>query len=297
MSALFAILSSLIRVHTISHSQQSDQGLYCLPFSAFWSGSNLFAIHSNLFTDYTVCHSQQFNQGLCYLPFSIWSESTPYVILSILIKVNTVILSSLVKVKVHCHSHEKFDQGLRCLPFSAVWSGSALFAILSLIRVYTTCHSQQFDQGQGPQSFSGTVWSRSTLFAILCSLISLYTVCHSQETDQSLHYLPFAEVWSRTTLFAILSHLIRVCTIWHSQQSDQGLHYLQFVLIKKISNDQELIQSDPTSAVILRLHCLPFSAVWSGSIVFAILSSLIRLYTVCHSQQSDKGLHNFPFPV
>ena len=68
------------------------------------------------------------------------------------------------------------------------------------------------------------------------------------------------------------------------------------------------------------LHCFPFYALWSGSTLFVILSSLIRVctfchsqsgqglrtlafvlcciikvYTVCHSQQSDQGLHYLPF--
>ena len=243
VSTLSAILSSLIRVHTISHSQQSDQGLHCLPFSAFWSGSTLFAIHSSLNTDYTVCHSQQSNQGLRYLPFSVWSGPTPFAILSILIKVCTVILSSLINVKVHWHSQEKFDQGLHCLPFSAVWSGSIVFAILSsVIRLYTVCHSQQ--SYQGLHYFPFSVWSCSTLFAILSSLIRVYTFCHSK-SDQGLH---------------CHSHsLIKVYTTWHSRQSDhiQSLH----------CHSQE--QPD------LGLHYMPFSAVWSGSTLFAILSILI----------------------
>ena len=153
LSTLSAILSSLIRVHTISHSQQSDQGLHCLPFSVFWSGYTLFAIHSSLNTDYTVCHSQQSNQGLRYLPFWVWSGSIPFAILSILIKVCTVILSSLINVKVHWHSQEKFNQGLQCLPHYF--------------------HSQQPDQGLHYLLFSA-VWAGSTLYAILSILISLH---------------------------------------------------------------------------------------------------------------------------
>ena len=156
------------------------------------------------------------------------------------------------------------------LSFSAVWSGSRSTVILrnSLIRVYTVCHPQQSDQGlhclsfsavwsrsrsRSTLSFSETVWSGSTLFAIDSSLIRVYTVCHSQLSDQRLHCLPFSAVWSGSALFAILSSLIRVYTICLSQQSDQGL------------------------------HCLPFSAVWSVSTLFAILRSLIRIYTVCQT--------------
>ena len=149
----------------------------------------------------------------------------------------------------------------------------------SLIRVYTFYHTQQSDQGLHCLPFSTAVWSGSTLFAILC-----------MHYYQGIHCLPFSAVWSGSTLFAILSSLVRDYTIWHSQQSDQGqgphchsqelsgqgLHYLSF------------------SKVWLHLHCLPFSAVWTSTL-FAILDSPIRVYTVCHSQQSDQGLHYLPF--
>ena len=134
------------------------------------------------------------------------------------------------------HSQQS-DQGLHYLLFSAVWSGSTPFAILSLIRVYTICHSQS-DQ--------------------------CLTVCHSQQSDPGVHHLPFSTVLSRSrstlsfsgtvclgsTLDAVLSSLIRV----------NNLHYLLF------------------------------SALWSGSTLFAI-PSLIRIYTICQSQQSDHCLH------
>ena len=139
------------------------------------------------------------------------------------------ILSSLIKDYTTSHSQQS-DQGLHYLPFSAVWSMSRCILL-----------------------FSGTVWSRSTLFTILSNLISLYTICFSQ-SDQRLHYLPFSAVWSGSTLFAILS-----------KQYYHGL------------------------------HCLTISAVWSGPTQFAILSSLIRVYTICLSQQSDQGIHCLPF--
>ena len=139
---------------------------------------------------YTICHSQQSKVGLHCLPFSVWAGSTPFTIFSILIILCTVILSSL-------------------------------------IRVYIIFHSQQSYQGQGPLLFSGTVWSGSTLFAIHI-LIRVYNICHSQY-DQGLHHLRFLAVWSRSTLFAILSRLIKVKVHYHSQeQSDQGLQCLPF---------------------------------------------------------------------
>ena len=146
-------LSSLIWVYTICHSQQFDQAL------------KLFAFLSSLIMVYTICLSQQSDQGIHYLPFSVWSGSTLVAIRSSRIRVYTfshshsdqgpllAILSNLIRVCTICYSQQS-DQGLHCLPFSAVWSGSTLFAILSsLIKVkdYTV--------------FLGTVWSRSLLFA------------------------------------------------------------------------------------------------------------------------------------
>ena len=325
---MFAILNSLIKVYTTCHSQQSDQGqgLHChskeqsdqglhyMPVSAFWSGSSLFAIH-NLIRVFTICLSQ-YDQGQHHLPFSaIWSSST--LSFSAVWSVSTVFLSRLITVKVHCHSrsrstlfaifssqirvytichsqqsdqclhylqffissiikvytvwHSQSDQRLNYLPFSAVWLGSTLYAIISkqyyqglhcfvmlsnLNRVYTTCRSQQSDQGQRLH-------------------------CHSQEqSDQGLHYLPFSAVWSWSTLFDILhSSLIRIYTVCHSQQSDHGLHYWPFSAVWSRSRST-----------------LSFSrTVWSGSTQFPILSSLMKVYTVCHSQQSDQGLHYLPF--
>ena len=175
-------------------------------------------------------------------------------------------------------------KGYTVLSFSAIWTGSTLLAILSslikvkvytvilrnsLIRVYTICHSQQSDRGLCCLPFSTAVWLGSTLFAILSSLIRIYTFSNSQQSDQGQGLHSFSGTfWSGSTLFAILISLIMVYTICHSQQSDQGqgLH-CQFHK-----------QSDHV------LHYLPFSAAWSRSTLFAILSSLIKVYTVSHSQ-------------
>ena len=311
-STVFAILSSLVRDYTICHSQQSDQGqgphchsqeqsgqgLQYLSVSKVWSGSTLFATEflSSLINVYTVCHSQQSDRGLHFLPFSVWSGSTVFPF-SAVWSGSTLfpVLSKYYYKAIHCLPFLAVWLGRHYLPFSAVWSrsrsslwfagtvtsGSTLFAILnSLIRVYTVCLSpQQSDQGLLCLPF------------FLRIIIKVYTVCHSQQSDQGLHYLPFSAVWSGTTLFDILSSLIkvkvhtvilrnclvRVYSICHSQKSD------------------------------LNLHCLPFSAVWTTStlfailgspirsILFAILSSLIRVCTICHSQQSDQGLHYLPF--
>ena len=314
-STLFAILS-LKRVYTIC--QQSEQCLHYLQFSAVWLGSTLFPILCSLIRFHTICHSQKSDQGQG--PLSSWetvlSGSTLFAILSnwswwtlfpILSKQYyhdlhclPFFLSSFIKIYTVCH-FQLSDQCLHYQLFSAVWSGSTLFPILSrLIKVYIICHSEQSVQGLHYLPFSAFL-SRSTLFAILSNLISVYTICHSQPSDR--HVLPFS-VWSGSTLSAILS-LKRVKTKCHSQQSNQGLHYLPFSLssiirVYTVSHSQLSDQG---------LHYLLFSAVWSGSTLFAILSTLIRVftisifsilfrvYTICHSQQSDQGLHYLPLSV
>ena len=300
-STLFAILCSLIRVYTVWNSQlfdqgphslpfsvwsmstlfaffwQSDQGLHCLPFSAFWSGSALFASLSSLIRVYTICHSQQSDHGLHHLSFSaVWSRNTLFAILS-----------------------KQYYQGLHCLQFSAVWLVSTLFVILnSLIRVYTVCHSQLYDQGLHYLPFS--VWPGSTLFVIL-SLIRVYTVHLDQQSDRGLQYLPFSAVWSRSrstlsfsgtdrsgsTLFAILSSFIRAYTIFpfflssitciklysvcHFQVSDQGLHFLSFSAVWSGSTLFAILSKQYYQG----LHCFIFSAVWSVSTLLLLRSAWI----------------------
>ena len=91
-------------------------------------------------------------------------------------------------------------------------------------------------------------------------------------------------------IFWMKEQSYRVYTVWHSvwitDQSDQDLHCFPFCL-----------------------HLLDEEAVWSGSTLFATpfasfgwRSSLIRVYTVCHSicivwmkEQSNQGLHCLPF--
>ena len=175
-----------------------------------WSGSTLYAIINS-----QICQMQHSDH---YFPFSVWLGATLFAILSSLINIYTV-----------CHSKQS-EHGLHCLPFSAVWSVSTLFAILSKQSDWRL-HSLPF----------AAVWSESTTFAIL-SLIRVNILCHSQQSDQDLHYLPF-----------FLSSIMKVYAVCHSQQSNKGLHYLSF------------------------------SAVWSGSTLFAILSSLISFYTICYS--------------
>ena len=203
MSTLFAILS-LIKNYTICNSQQFDQGLHCLPFSAVCLWSILFVILS-LVRVYTICHSQSV-QGLHNLPFSAFlSGCTLYL---------PFFPSRLSKIYTICY-FQLYDQGLYNLQFS-IWSGSTLFAILSiLIRVYTICHPFQ------------ALLSRSSLFAILSSMIRVYTICNSQ-SDQGLQYLTFLAVLSMSTVIAILSSLISIYSTCHSQQIDQCLHCLPF---------------------------------------------------------------------
>ena len=200
--------------------------------------------------------------------------STLFAILRSLItvKVYTVILrNSLISVYTICHSKQS-DQGLHCLPFSAVWSGPTLFAILSsLIRVYTIRHSQQSDQGLLYLPFSA-VWWGSTLFPVL-----------SKQYFQGLHCLPFWFIWSGSTLIAFYSNLIRVYTVCNSQ-SDQRLHYLRF-FVRNIIKVYTLCHPEQSDQ---GLQYLPFSAVRSGSTLFAILSSLISVYTICHYQTGQR---------
>ena len=125
-----------MRVYTICHS-----------FYAVLSRTTLFAILSSLKRVYTTCHSQQSDQCLHYFPFFLRS----------IIKVYTVCYTQQSDQGLHC---QQSDQGLHYLPFSAVRSVSTLFAILSLIRVYTVRHSQQSGQGLHYLPFSA-VWSRS----------------------------------------------------------------------------------------------------------------------------------------
>ena len=187
MSTLFAILY-----------RQSDQVLHCLPFSTVWPGSTLFAILSSPIKVYTVCHFS-----------AVSSRFQIFAILSNLVFYNDChsqksdqglhffsILSSLIMVYTSCHS--QFDQRLHWLPFSPVWSGSTLVAILSLIKVYPVRHSQESHQRLQYLPF------------FLSSIIKVYTVFHSQQSDQDLHCLPFSAVRSAYTMFALLSSLFRV---------------------------------------------------------------------------------------
>ena len=257
---------------------------------------------------YTISHFHS-DQGLHYLPFSaLWSGSTLFAVLS----------KQHHKFYTVCHS-ELSDQDLHYLPFSSVWSGSTLFAILSnlswltlfpilskqyyhdlhclpffrssFIKVYTVCHfqlsnqCQQDDQGLHYLSF-WAVCSGSPLLAIFSSLIKVYTICHSQQSDQCLHYLRFSAIWS--TRFAILS-LIRVYTICHSQ-SEKGLDCMPFSAVWSGSTLLAILSKQYYQG----LHCFTFSAVWSRATLFAILSSLIRVYTICYSQHSDQ-FELFPF--
>ena len=176
-STLFAILS-LLRVYTVCHSQQSDQSLHYLPFSAVWSRSRSTLLFSGaVWSGSTFCHSQLSDQGLHYLQSSaFWSGSTLFAI------------HNLIGVYTICHS--QYDQGLQHLPFSAVWTRGTLylpFFLSSIIKVCTVCHSHHSDQGLHNLPFS--VWSRTTLFVILSNLIRDYTGRHSQHPACGLYCL------------------------------------------------------------------------------------------------------------
>ena len=140
---------------------------------------------------------------------------------------------------------------------------------------------------------------RSTLFAFVSSLIKVYTVCHSQQSDQGLHCMPYSAVWPESTLFVILISLMRVYTVCHAQQSEQVVHYL----LSSVSSGCTIctiLSSQHYFEILSKhyyqgLHCLQFWAVWSESTLLIILSSLIKVYTICDSQQSYQGLHCLPF--
>ena len=286
---------SLIKVYTVCHSQQSDDCLHYLPFSAVRSGSTLFAILSSLIRVYTICHSQSY-QGLHFLPFSlVWGERGGSVVECLTPEREVgvsrptaavlcpwarhftprqywLITQEALAPSRHDWKIVDWDVKLQHKKKSLVWSRNTLFAILS----------KQFYQGLHCLQFSAD-WLASTLFVILNSLISVYTICHSQQSDQGLHRLPF-------------SSIIRVYTIWNSQ-TDQGLHYLPFSVHHCQQSDRGLqylpfsaVWSGSTLFAILSkqyyqgIHCLPFSAVWSGSALFAILS-----------KQYYQGLHCLPF--
>ena len=186
--------NGLNRVYTICHSQQSDQGLHYLPFSAICSEFTLFGILSSLIRVYTICLLSLIRVYTICL-----AQQSGHIYLAVLWRSTLfATLSSLIRVYTICH----FQQSEKV--YTVILS--------SLIRVYNICHSQQSDKCQCPLSASEKVWSVSTLFAILSRLID--TFCHSQ-SDQGLHYLPFS-VWKGSRLYAIISSLIRVYTTCHS---------------------------------------------------------------------------------
>ena len=219
---------------------------------------------------------------------------------------------------------------------TAVWSGSTLFAILcgetgpckqqsdhdlsclpfcldrqvganrSLIWIYPVCHSVWRDR-----SVQTAVWSRSTLFAILCgqtglckqqsdqdlrcllfcldrqvgansSLIKIYPVCHSVGTDRSVQ----TAVWSGSTLFAILSGETGRC----KQQSDQDLSCLPFCQDRQVGANSSLIRMYAVCHFVWTGRLVQ-TAVWSGSTLFAILSG----QTGRCKQQSEQDVRCLPF--
>ena len=140
------------------------------------------------------------------------------------------------------------------LSFWAVWSGSTLFASRSsLIKVKVHSHPQeQSDQGLHYLPFSASDHGLHYFPFFLNSIIMVYTMCHSKQSDQDLHCMHYSAVWSESTLFVILITLMRVYTVCHAQQSEQVVHYL-------------------------------LSSVSTGSTICAILSSVIRVWTIWNS--------------
>ena len=199
---------------------------------------------------------------------------------------------------LQCHSvcivwmKEQSDQGLHCFSFhlhhldeGAVWSGSTLFAIpwrSCLIRDYTVCH------------FVCIVWMKEH---------SVCIVWIKEQSDQGLHCLPFrlhrldkGAFWSGSTLFAIHLHCLDEGAVW----SGSTLFAIPFTLfwwssLIRVYAVCHSIAWFGWSSLIRVYTVIPFASfgwrsVWSGSTLFAIpfasfgwRSSLIRVYTVCHS--------------
>ena len=190
-----------MKIYTVCHSQQSDQGLYFC--------------HSQQSDQGLHCHSQQSDQGLHYLLFlerggSVvecrtlerevggskptaavlcpWARHfTPrkyWLITQEAVapfrhdwKIVDWDVKPQHKQNLFAILSKKYYQGLQYLPFSDILSGSTLFVILnSLIRVYTVSHSQQSDQ---------------VYTIVILSLIRVNTIFHSQQSEQCLHYLHF----------------------------------------------------------------------------------------------------------
>ena len=165
----------------------------------------------------------------------------------------------------------------------------------SLIRVYTVVHSQeqsnqslhchsqeQSDQGLHCLAFSGAVWLGSTLSLLRNSLISIYNVLLWSSLIRvytSFFILRSAlsfsrAVWSGSICFAMLrSNLIRIYMV---------IFRSSLIRVYAVISKEQSAKG---------LHCLPFSTVvWSESTLLVILSSLIKVYTICPSQeQSDRS--------
>ena len=151
VSILFVILSSLIRVYTTCYFQQSDNGLNWLPFSAVRSGSTLVAILI-LIRLYTSCQSR----GARWLSGRVSDSGArgrgfeTYRLLCPVARHFTprkywLITQEAVAPSWHDWKIVNWDVKPQ--------HKQTKVAILSLIRVYTSCHSQ-FDQGLHNLTFS-----------------------------------------------------------------------------------------------------------------------------------------------
>ena len=177
-------------MYTICLSQQSDQGLHSLSFSAVWSRSTLFAIGERG-GSVVECQTPEQEFGGSKPTAAVicpWARHfTPQ-------KYWLITQEALAPSR---HDWKIVD-----------WDVKPQHKQTNK----TICHSQS----RSTLSFSGTLCSGSTLFTILGSLIKVYTVCHSQQPVQGLHYFPLSTVWSGSTLLAILNSRIRVYTIGQS---------------------------------------------------------------------------------
>ena len=182
---------------------------------------------------------------------------------------------------------------LKCLhyfPLSAVWSGSTLFAILSK-QYYHVLQCLPFS----------AVWSGSTLLVILSSLGWLCWGLTSQSTIfQSCRDGAIAS-WEINQYFWGVKCLAQghntAAVGLEPRTSRSGVRHST----TEPPRSPSAVWSGPTLFAILssliRVYniCNSFQAVFSRSASLAILSSLIRVYTICHSQRSDQGLHFLSF--
>ena len=228
-----------------------------MSFAAVWSGSTIFSIPKDLVRIYTVSHFQR------------------------LFRDYTISILSLIRVYTICHSQQS-DQDLHYLPlfhhyhhrhihFRALFPSTEGWAFWQVFLEGVLSTQNDFKGQQNPY---------------LASLSFSSTLSHA--------WFPWPDLFCATTFSlrtsAVQPVLRSTCPnhlILLARSTTSKSWMPSFVRREsELSTSEEFYQG---------LHCLPFSAVWSGSTLIFILSSLIRVYTVCHFQQFDQSLHYLPF--